>query len=145
MIINAGKDAPIEYSGRSNHRDVMVSLAVLALIIVLALSRIALDENWRKVLRVSLAFLTYNAVLLALVRRVAKLSGRLPFWIFAAAAASAELVSGRLRVDSRASDLALVPLAALLLGGVHWLSLRAWRSLRARIEAGPHACSRSAA
>ena len=136
MTMRAGRDDSLKHSGPSDQQDVLVSLVLLALIIILALGRISLDENWRKVLRVSLAFLAYNAVLLALVGRVARASVRLPFWIFAAAAGLAELVSGWLRVNWRPSDLALAPLAALLLGGVHWLSLRAWRLLRARIEMG---------
>ncbi|HEV2913630.1 MAG TPA: hypothetical protein VGX92_10145 [Pyrinomonadaceae bacterium] len=144
MNINAGNDAPLKNPARNDRRDIAISLVVLALIIILALSRIALDENWRKVLRVSMAFLTYNAVLLALVRHVVRTGPCAPFWIFAAAAASAELASGWLRVSWRASDLALAPLAALLIGGVHWLALRAWRSVLERIEVGPNARSRSA-
>lgn len=128
------------WSGKVLRRDFVLSMWLLSLIIVLALGRIALDGNWQKVLRVSLAFFTYSGALLFLYKSAARKAPsliRLPFWIFAVAGALAELVSGWLRPDWRASDLlAMPPAAALLIGGLHWLVLRAWRPLRSRILAG---------
>jgi hypothetical protein len=128
-----------ELSGKVLRRVFVSSIWLLGLIIVLALGRIALDGNWQKVLRVSLAFFTYSGVLLFLFQSAARTSPsltRLPFWIFAVAGALAELVTGWLRPDWRASDLlAMPPAAALLIGGLHWLVLRAWRPLRTRITA----------
>jgi hypothetical protein len=133
--------AMVESFGKVARRDLLLSMGGLALIIVLALGRIALDGNWQKVLRVSLAFLVYAAALLVLAKARARLtaaaSAPLPFWIFALAGAAAELSSGWLRPDWRLSDLLGMPFAAaLLIGGFHWLVLRAWRPLRERIVTG---------
>lgn len=49
-----------------SRRDLLVSIGLLGLIICLALSRLALQGNWQKVLRVSLAFVAYSGVLLTL-------------------------------------------------------------------------------
>ena len=109
-------------------------------IILLAVSQLALQGNWQKVLRVSLAFLTYSAVLLSFARYFSKFgvtSIRLPFWIFAVAGGAAEIASGWLRPDWRLSDTLMLPLAAAaLIGGLHWLGLMAWRPLRERILLG---------
>jgi len=121
-------------------RDLMLSMGLLTLIIILALFRIAWTGNWLKVLRVSLAFLTYGLTLPALLRGFAQHAlerNRLPFWIFALAAAAAELCSGWLRPDWRMSDLLTLPLvAAFLIGGFHWCVLHMWRGVRGRIVAG---------
>jgi hypothetical protein len=136
MILRTDEET-VESAGDVARRDMLVSVGLLAVIIILALSRIALDGNWQKVLRVSMAFLIYTAVLLVLARGRARFSAansRLPFWIFAVAAAAAELSSGWLRPDWRASDVLAMPVAAaLLVGGFHWVVLRAWRPLRERI------------
>jgi hypothetical protein len=137
-------------------RDLMLSMGLLALIITLALFRIAWSGNWIKVLRVSLAFLTYGLTLLTLLRNFAQPAfersrlplerSRLPFWIFALAAAAAELCSGWLRPDWRMSDLLTLPLfAAFLIGGFHWSVLSMWRGLRERIMAGVETGQRRAA
>ena len=121
-------------------RDLAVSLVVLGFIIVLVLSGLAMDGNWRKFLRVLLAFLAYVTLLLALLRggyRAAGAGAHLPFWPFAVAAAVAELVSGWLRPGMSAGiTFSVAPAAALLIGGVHWLALRAWRPLHERILSG---------
>jgi hypothetical protein len=118
----------------------MLSMGLLALIIIMALFRIAWTGNWLKVLRVSLGFLTYGLTLLAMLRSFAQPAlerGRLSFWIFALAAAAAELCSGWLRPDWRMSDLLTLPVvAAFLIGGFHWSVLRMWRGLRERIVSG---------
>jgi thiol:disulfide interchange protein len=138
MIVRSEEEESMEPSGSIARRDMLVSMGLLALIIVLALGRIALDSNWQKVLRVSLAFLVYVTVLFLLARiiraRFSAESAPLPFWIFAVSAMAAELSSGWLRPDWRVSDLLAMPVAAaLLVGGFHWMVLRAWRPLRERI------------
>ena len=130
--------------------DLLLSIGLLAAIIILALTRIALFESWLKVLRVSLAFLTYGAVLLCLARVITRSSAvrsaQLPFWIFAVAAAVAELASGWLRPQWRPFDMLTLPLfAAMLIGGLHWLALKGWRPLQERIMAGRDLSGRSAA
>jgi len=126
--------------GTIARRDFIVSLSVLALIIALAVSQLALAGNWQKVLRVFLAFLTYSGVLLGFARYFSNFvvpNCRLPFWIFAVAGGAAEIASGWLRPDWSLSDTLMLPLtAAVLIGGSHWLALIAWRPLRERILSG---------
>jgi hypothetical protein len=137
MIPGTKEEEIVESAGDVARRDLLLSMGLLALIILLALGRIALDGNWQKVVRVSLAFIVYATALLVLARARARFftaSASLPFWIFAVAGALAELSSGWLRPDWRVSDLVAMPFAAaLLVGGFHWLVLRAWRPLRERI------------
>ena len=126
-------------------RDLLVSLGLFGLIVVVVLGGLAHDANWRKLLRIALAASTYVTVLLALLRlqmRAAKPDEHLPFWAFAMAAGTAELASGwlRLGVPDR-TTLWVAPLAALLIGGIHWLALRAWRQLRDEIMLGRSAAS----
>ncbi len=129
------------FFGNVARRDLIVSMGVLGFIIALAVSQLALEGNWQKVLRISLAFLTYSAVLLSLARYLSKIaveSIRPPFWIFLVAGGTAEVASGWLRPDWSLSDtLILPPAAAVLVGGSHWLALIAWRPLRDRILANP--------
>ena len=109
--------------------NLILSLAAIAFIIALAVIQLALQGNWPKVLRVSVAFLAYSTLLLYLARWTARAS--LPFYMFAIAAGAAELCSGWLRLDWRVSDAVAMPLvAALLLGGFHWFVLRVWRKPR---------------
>ncbi|CAN5471422.1 hypothetical protein BH20ACI3_BH20ACI3_20000 [soil metagenome] len=128
------------FFGNVARRDLIVSMGVLGFIIALAVSQLALEGNWQKVLRISLAFLTYSAVLLRLARYLPKIAVKgihLPFWIFAVAGGAAEGASGWLRPDWSFSDTLMLPLAAaVLVGGSHWLALIAWRPLRERILAG---------
>lgn len=125
------------FLGSAPRGDLIVSIGVIGLIVTLAVSQLALAGNWPKVFRVSLAFLTYSAVLLIFARYVTKFAEekiRLPFWIFAVAGAAAEIASGWLRPDWILSDTLTLPLAAaVLIGGSHWLALIAWRPLRERI------------
>lgn len=125
-------------------RDLKLSLCLLGCIILLALSRIALQANWIKCLRVLLAFSVYSLVLIALQLKRSKRDSRagvpLPFWHFALAAATAEFFSGWLRPDARPdTELLMIPTAALLVGGFHWLALKSWRPLRERIVKGRNA------
>ena len=126
-------------STNNARRDFRLSLGVIALIVASALCGLAFNANWPKFLRVLLAFSTYSAVLLLLLRRRAT-PDALPLWPFALAAGAAELASGWLRPNATALlSLSVAPAAALLVGGVHWLVLRAWRPLRGRIAAPRHA------
>ena len=127
-------------STNNSRRDLHLSLGVFALIVASALCGLALDANWRKFLRVLLAFSTYSTILLLLFRR--ETSGPLPLWPFALAAGAAELASGWLRPNATPLlSPSVAPVAALLIGGVHWLTLRAWRRLHGRITAPRHAAS----
>ena len=118
--------------------DLTVSLVIIGLIIAFALVQLGFQGNWPKVLRVSLAFLTYSTVLLCLIRWTLKAEqSSLPYHIFAVAAGAAELCSGWLRPDWRISDVLTIPLiAAVLIGGLHWLALRVWRPLHLRLLSG---------
>lgn len=131
------KEITIEATGDAAKRDLIASMALIGLIIVLALSQLAWDGNWQKFLRVSVAFFIYASVLLSSVRWVGRAADiAYSFWLFAMAAGTAEIASGWLRPDWKLSDTLTLPLAAaLLIGGVHWLALRAWRPLRERISA----------
>ena len=121
-------------STHNSRRDFRLSLGLFALIVASALCGLALDANWWKFLRVLLAFSTYSTLLLLLLRRATP--GPLPLWPFALAAGAAELASGWLRPNATALlSLSVAPAAALLIGGVHWLTLRAWRPLHGRITA----------
>jgi hypothetical protein len=123
-------------------RDFLISLCVLAFIVVFALCGLAANANWRKFTRVLIAFLTYNALLLAFYALIktrlrsasTTATSHLPFWAFAVAACAAELASGWWRTNASASTvLTVAPVAAFLVGGIHWLALRSWRRLRERI------------
>jgi uncharacterized membrane protein (Fun14 family) len=118
-------------------RDLAASLCVLCLLIGFALSGLAWDENWRKFMRVLMAFAVYVIVLLSALGAYGLIRGRrarFPFWTFALAGAMAEISSGWLRPTATAKiDLSTALAAAFLIGGVHWLALRAWRPLYERI------------
>jgi hypothetical protein len=97
------------------------------LVLAIALTGLAMDGNWPKVLRVAGAGGTYLITLLAIgTERAAPVRWR----VFFAAGLAAGVVSGLLRP---AVDLAIVATGALggglLLGSVHWLALRSWRRL----------------
>ena len=125
-----------EPNGGHARRDLLVSVALLALAFAAVLCGLAYEENWRKLLRVGVASSVYLSALLLLTRRWrrAGAGAALALWPFAAAAAAAELCSGWLRT-SVAPGLTfwLAPAAAALVGGVHWLALRRWRPLRERL------------
>jgi hypothetical protein len=128
----------------SARRDLLKSVCLLALVFTAVLCGLARDENWRKLLRVAIASSTYFVSLLSITWALGKYArargkfgragGTLPFWPFASAGAAAELSSGWLRTGvAPGITLWLAPLAAVLVGGVHWLALRYWRSLRAHL------------
>jgi len=114
----------------SRRRDLLVSLAVLALVVAIALSGLALNGNWPKFLRVGAAFGAYCLVLLSFLRArgPAHPDGRFaPLRWFVAAGAAAGIVSGIVRPRFDPGVLAAGTVAAaFLLGSVHYLALRAW-------------------
>lgn len=121
---------------KNARRELCASLFIITLLVAFALSGLAHDENWRKLVRVSLGFSAYLTTLLAALY-VYSLRGKagLPFQVFALAGALAEASSGWLRPSARAVvDVPTVIAAALLVGGAHWLALRAWRPLNERIR-----------
>ena len=131
-------------SHAETRRDLSASIVLLALVVCFVLAGLALEGNWPKLLRVSIAatvYLTLLPLLLSSWRRRADSSLLLPFWPFASAACLAELASGWLRPGVPPyTTFWVAPAAALLIGGAHWLALRAWRPLRARIAVrGEHA------
>jgi hypothetical protein len=117
-------------------RELYASLFIITLLVAFALSGLAHDENWRKFVRVSLGFSAYIITLVAALRvRGLKGKTRLPFWLFALAGALAEACSGWLRPSARvAVDVPTVIVAAILIGGTHWLALRSWRPFNERIR-----------
>ena len=125
------------YNQSAPARDLYASLLVMSILVAFALTGLAWDENWRKLLRVALGFAAYVVALVTAIR-VYSLDKRervsLPLWAFALAGAAAEASSGWLRPQARWSvDIPTVTMAALLIGGAHWLGLRLWRPLRERI------------
>jgi high-affinity Fe2+/Pb2+ permease len=125
------------HEGAISDSDMIASLCLLALLVAFALAGLAWDENWRKLLRVLTGFSAYIIVMLSALgayRLKWKQCGSIPFWTFALAGAMAEVSSGWLRPTARTRvDLLTAIAAAFLIGGTHWLALRAWRPLRERI------------
>ncbi|HEY0321309.1 MAG TPA: hypothetical protein VGC66_10165 [Pyrinomonadaceae bacterium] len=125
------------YEDAISDRDMVVSLCLLALLVAFALAGLAWDENWRKLLRVLTGFSAYVIVLLSALgvcRLILKRRASIPFRAFALAGAMAEVSSGWLRPTAVTPvDLLTAIAAAFLIGGAHWLALRAWRPLRKRI------------
>jgi hypothetical protein len=123
-------------------RDLTLSLCVIGLLVAFALSGLAWDENWRKLLRVLIGFSAYVVVLLSalsIYSSMVKRRAGSPFWAFALAGAMAEACSGWLRPTARVTvDLPTALAAAFLIGGLHWLALRTWRQLHKRIVSPKH-------
>ncbi len=120
--------------------DFLVSMMLLGSILIFVLGGLAHDANWRKFTRISIASLTYSTILLTPLTKWSRdkrnAGTTLPFWPFAIAALFAELASGWLRPGMRpAITFWVAPVAALLIGGVHWLALHKWRPLREQIVA----------
>ena len=109
----------------------IASLAVLAFIVVSAIAGLAIEGNWPKIARVVTAFLAYVVVLLAARRGRDADDSRAPIGMFVLAGAASGLVSGLVREAVQGGVLLAGVLGGgLLLGGVHWLALRAWQRLR---------------
>ena len=97
------------------------SLVILAGVVGFALTGLAFDGNWPKLVRVALAASTYAFCLLPVRRLPSPLSPA----VFVCAGAAAGFVSGILRPDPRIDILAIQTVAAaVLIGPMHWLALR---------------------
>ena len=101
------KERPLAAVAPELRRDFLLSMAGLTCVFIFVLGGLAHDANWRKFARISIAFMSYGAVLLALLAwrggaRRARPT-RLPFLPFALAAAAAELSSGWLRPGASAT------------------------------------------
>jgi len=114
-------------------RDLIASLAALAAVVAIALVGLATDGNWPKILRVGASFGAYCFVLLTFLRHrgaAMRDATSIPLYWFTAAAAAAGIISGIVRpqFDPRVLVVGTVA-SALLLGSVHYLALRVWRTL----------------
>jgi hypothetical protein len=111
------------------------TLMVLAAIVLFASIGLALDGNWPKLVRVTLAAVAYLGPLAAWSSYPFPRDTP-PWWLFAGAGGLAGLVSGLLQpVFSLAVILMQIAGASLLLGTVHWLALRYGRAVRQRPDA----------
>jgi membrane associated rhomboid family serine protease len=112
-------------SGPTRVALLRASLGLLALVVLIALTGLALDGNWPKVLRVAGAFAGYAAVLMASARLSGhrREDGGSPVWPFLMAGATAGAISGLVRPEFDALRLAVHTLAAPLLGAVHALAV----------------------
>ena len=122
---------------RSGPRPMVASLWLGGIILVLALGGLVVQRNWPKVLRVSVAGVTYGLIVMAMLRAAGRWDGPdegVPFWPFALAGAVAGFLSGVVRPqwDARLV-LASITGAALPLAGVHWLAVRTWSRVRRAI------------
>ena len=114
--------------------DLRASLALLGVVLAIALTGLAADGNWPKVIRVAAAGLAYALVLELAMRvwtRGRPRAAGTPFLPFVMAGSHAGLVSGLLRPVLDPVVIATGAVAAgTLLGGVHFLALRRWERLR---------------
>lgn len=106
-----------------------LSIAVLGAIGIFAVVGLAMEGNWSKAQRVTIAIAVYSCILLLVCGRRERIS---VLW-FLFAAGSAEIASGWLRPDATGSIELRMVAAAGLLGFVHWLGLRASEGLRKQL------------
>jgi hypothetical protein len=123
--------------------ELIVSIGLLTGIVMIADVTLAIQGNWPKIIRVTLAAATYIGVLGFLLKSMGRLGAppaKLPLWVFFVAGAAAGLASGFVRpdVDSMVV-IASAILTPTLIGSVHWIALQRWSRLRARIVARPPA------
>jgi hypothetical protein len=106
------------------------SLFILAAIVLIAVSGLALNGNWPKVLRVSSAAAAYLGVLSLWLRSITPTHPQ-PWWPFACAGGLAGAISGFLQ-PSFSYPVLLTSAAggAILLGTVHWIAVRHAGGLR---------------
>ena len=113
-------------------RDVVASLAILAFVIAFAITGLAFDGNWPKIVRVGASSVTYISVLLGFL--LVDRERRPRFAWFLVAGIFTGLVSGVVRPEINIATVIVQALAGgLLIAGAHWLALAHWRRLRERI------------
>jgi hypothetical protein len=115
-------------------KEVGVSLAILTTVVLLALTGLAIDDNWPKVQRVSASFVAYVGTFV-IGRRFGHPSRSVPsFWVFALAGCVGGIVSGLVREEIETYTVVAGAFAAgFLLGGMHWFALKFWRQLRSAL------------
>src|SRR6185436_3723681 len=117
--------------------ELIVSIGLLTAVIMIADVSLAVQGNWPKILRVTLAAATYVAILgmtLRVIGRFGAPPARLPVWAFLLAGAAVGLVSGVVRPEVSAPVvIASAVLTPTLLGTFHWIALQRWSWIRARI------------
>jgi uncharacterized membrane protein YfcA len=113
------------------------SLLILTAIVIIAGTGLALNANWPKLLRVTLAAAAYIGVLAVRARSTSTTRPQ-PWWPFACAGALAGVISGIFQPSFSFSILlASAAGGTFLLGTVHWLAVRNAGSLRSRPAALP--------
>lgn len=117
--------------------ELIGSITLIALIVAGATVGLLFQGNWPKTVRVLAASATYLGVCGVVLACTSALRGearRLPYWPFWFAGAAAGLVSAVVRPTTTAYVILIQTLsAALLLGGVHWVSVRWWRRMRSTL------------
>ena len=117
--------------------ELILSIGLLTAVIMIADVSLAIQGNWPKILRVTLAAATYVAILgmtLKLTGRFGAPPSRLPVWTFLVAGAAGGLVSGVVRPEVSAPVVIVsAVLTPTLLGTFHWIALRRWSWIRARL------------
>jgi hypothetical protein len=119
---------------RLNHSidPLRFSLLILAAIVLIAGTGLALTANWPKLLRVTLSAAAYIGVLAVLARSTSTTS-RQPWWPFACAGGLAGVISGIFQPTfSYSILLASAAGGAFLLATIHWLAVRNAGSHRSR-------------
>ena len=112
------------------------SLALLAAVVLFTVIGLAADQNWPKVLRVSLAFASYTTVLLvgSRLRSFTHPGAAVPYWLFVLAGATAGVVSGTVRPTIQpAVVLISVAAGAFLISTVHWAGARRYDAIRTNV------------
>jgi len=124
--------SPRHMRNKSSPDPLRFSLAVLAAIVLFAATGLALDGNWPKLVRVSLAAVVYLAPL-TLWSSSKRNQECPPWWMFAGSGSLAGLVSGILQpVFGIALLFTQFATASLILGTVHWLAVRYGHGLHHR-------------
>jgi hypothetical protein len=117
--------------------ELIVSVGLLSGIVMIADLVLALQGNWPKIIRVTLAAAAYVGILGFLLKGMGRLGAppaRLPLWVFLAAGAMAGLMSGIVRPDiNSAVVIASTILTPTLIGSFHWFALQRVGWLRDRI------------
>ncbi len=121
--------------------ELIVSVGVLSGIVMIADIVLAIQGNFPKIIRVTLAAASYVAVLGFLLKSMGRFGAppsRLPLWVFLAAGAAAGLVSSLVRTEFFSVVFILSSvMTPTLIGAVHWIGLQRYAWLRSRITARP--------